>query len=530
MRNLAFHLSFTALLLILPIAGQASSEKVAYAENSTDFLFKYFDLDPVLKNIPRPVQYMISKELVDLFAGCFTLDEPYRTISFKGKIDAIAFNNNGGKFLVFNKKDSLFFYDTEEDILHERKPFNRERTYPKGLSIETVERVAFSPDDTKVAVLGEETIHEFEYLGDGSPQNFDFIEDELVGNTFKTYAISNAEKLLQSKIAGLSYTQDGRLMVAGKNTNIAVLNSLYTICDEQYKKPQPISERYLKRNDQFESLSVFRYHFFIHPTNCSALFARDNAKIIVFSDNAYKEIDATEGNYPLRTKVCALSLNGRFLAVITIISDLGWELLHPLETSWVYLWDIPYEKLVTIHEIPEIAKSLCFSPDSASLLIRSSRIWRIYDLKSGRCIAQSSNSYSYEDNISSFNTFNSSGTLFATATMVYEKQDPHRFTTAIQVWKRNLLWKDLTTIYSGELTIEQVLFILFVRDLSRNDFTIDKILPTLAEKYNSTTEDIKNGLQKIFSSFSASMKKYLYCLIATTVLNSSDSFEESPAL
>ena len=529
MRNLTFSLTSLILVLFLPIACQSSSEKIICTEQSVDFLFQYFDLDPILKYMPKPVQFMISKDLVDLYAGCFTLEQPYRTISFKGKIETIAFNNNnGGKFLVFNKEDMLMFYDTEKDILHEREPFSRKRTYP-GQDYEKVVRVAFNHDDSKVVVLGQLTIHEFKDNGDGSTKDFDFVEDEPIDNSFKTYAISNVENLLPSKITTLSYTQDDRIMVTAKDTTIALVDKSYTQCDELYTNPKPIEEEWRHHyNTQFWVLKDRYFYHCAYPESYSALFSRAKKKIIVFSDKTYKELDVTEGKYPFCTKICALSPNGRFLAAVPIITDLRWELLHPLDTSLVYIWDIPSDKLVTIHEIPEITKSLTFTTDSLFLLVRSSRIWRLYDLSSNKCIAQKAKAYSYEDNVRCFSTFNTSGTLFATATLKYDKKySPNPFTTHIDIWKINPLWKDLAKIYTGQLTIEQVLFILFLRDISRKGLTVEEALPSLGEKFSHNLKDIKKSLQQSFSSFEGPMAKYIDCLLATMQTQPSNSFEEN---
>ena len=59
------------------------------------------------------------------------------------------------------------------------------------------------------------------------------------------------------------------------------------------------------------------------------------------------------------------------------------------------------------------------------------------------------------------------------------------------LWKTNPLWKQLKELWTGRLTIEQVLFIVFLREVQSQGLLLDQALPSLAEKYILSTEQNK---------------------------------------
>ncbi len=149
-------------------------------------------------------------------------------------------------------------------------------------------------------------------------------------------------------------------------------------------------------------------------------------------------------------------------------------------------------------------------PDSEFLLVSSDRSWNLYHLTSQRLVARKvlkipfDAPYRYNE---ALNAFNNSGSLFAVA------QNNKPFKHAL--WKTNQLWKHLKELWTGRLTIEQVLFIVFLREMQGKGLQLEEALPGLAEKYTLSTEQIKGSLSRVFKSFSAPMKRYVYCLLGT---------------
>jgi len=437
-----------------------------------DFLFKYFDIDPASKTLPKPIQYMISGDLVDLVAGCFTLEKPYRELELNHKITAFTFNNKSGTCLAFNNKDKLVLYDTETEQTVESQPFSG------GIGT-----IAISPDNTKITVLGVDTFCELVKTED---------------NGFVPYDISSIDKLFNYTVVTLGYTSDNRLMVTATTADIGILDESYETLDEYYVNPKPLSEKpTLAPNMPWRSERRI-WDTVIQPQSHTAAFTLSPWEIIVFSDGLHQE-HAVPRNQELRSIKVALSPDGNLVAFITREKN--------TKKEFVYIWEILTREYIKVYTLNQVSTTVRFSPNSKFLLIKGMKYWHLYDIEYDRLVAQ----YNFElphVYLEAFSTFNTRGTLFAVAVL------DHPITTYLNIWQFNPLWNNLQELYTGKLTIEQVLFILFIRDLSQKRLSFEQALPTLVKKHKISSDRIKKSLQRTFSTFSDSLKTYCYYILA----------------
>ncbi len=488
----------------------------------------------MLATIPRDVQFGISGHLRDLFVGYFTPEKPYKELGQDDdEITAFAFSRDDSHLAYGVHKGEDYqqrniAYRIPEPCIYLMN-LDEEESAPQKVSTDRkiVMNVVFNADGTRLAFRHRNLIYE------GRLNNFHVVEEPLqiplIDTLLKHAPVASMDAIkghkgnpseYSNEVEAITYTLKGQLAFATSSMEVFILRDDRNGCEDYVvDTQQPFIINTPVRNvftGQIKQAFMLQSSLCADGSHAAFMgYELDTVVVCDYHNHVYSSF--SNENLPMTfASVLSWSPDGRFLATGSHEND-GYLLktaeerrvkLFPMAT--VLIWDAFSGSCILVLAIHDYTGSISFSPDSEFLLVSSNETWNLYHLPSQRLVARKVSKIPIDApdrHDEALNAFNNSGTLFAVA------QNNKPFKHAL--WKTNPLWKNLHELWTGRLTIEQVLFIVFLRELQSQGLLLDKALPGLAEKYMLSTGEIKNSLSRVFKSFSEPMQRYVYCLLGT---------------
>ncbi len=521
-----FFLVCTSLIYQSSYASLAVSAKSEpRAEADCQFLFKYYDLSPLLATIPKDVQFGISGHLRDLFVGYFTPEKPYKELGQDGdEISAFA----------FSRDDSYLAYGVHKADDYRRRNggygipepcirllnLNEEESVPQKVTTDRkiVMNVVFNADGTRLAFRHSDLIYECRL------NNFHVVEGP--------HQISSLDPLLErapvasldgikvhkananyrvNEVMAITYTVKGQLAFATSSMEVFILSDDRNGCEDHVVDTQhPFILNTPMRNvftGEIKQALVLKSAMSADGSYAAFMEHQlDTVVVCDYQNHVYRSFSSEDLRIQLLPRMLSLSYDGRFLATGDhhTLEDFR---AHKVRAK-VCVWDALSGRRLLVLEVLDDVGGMSFSPDSAFLLVSCGGSWNLYHLTSQRLVARKILKENFNNRArETLNAFNNSGNLFAVA------QNNKPFKHAL--WKTNPLWKQLDELWTGRLTIEQVLFIIFLREMQSKGLLLDQALPEIVKKYTLSPDEIKSSLSRIFKSFSDPIKRYLYCLLGT---------------
>ncbi len=524
--SLVYQSSYASLAL--------STQSKPQVEVDCQFLFKYYDLSPMLATIPRDVQFGISGHLRDLFVGYFTPEKPYKELGQDDdEITAFAFSRDDSHLAYGVHKGEDYqqrniAYRIPEPCIYLMN-LDEEESAPQKVSTDRkiVMNVVFNADGTRLAFRHRNHIYESRL------NNFHVVEEPrqipLIDTLLKHAPVASMDAIKYHKanprkysneVEAITYTIEGQLAFATSSMEVFILRDDRNGCEDHVVDTQhPFIINTPMRNiftGQIKQAFMLRSALCADGSHAAFMgYELDTVVVCDYLNHVYRSFSSE--NLPMRlARILSWSPDGRFLATGNH-RNVGYDLKTAEERiadlcpqATVLIWDALSGSCVLVLEIHDYAGAISFSPDSEFLLVSSDESWNLYHLTSQRLVARKVLKLPFGSHNrlgEALNAFNNSGTQFAVA------QNNKPFKHAL--WKTNPLWKHLKELWPGRLTIEQVLFIVFLRELQIQGLLLDESLPHLAEKYTLSTGQIKSSLSRVFKSFSEPMKRYVYCLLGT---------------
>lgn len=185
------------------------------------------------------------------------------------------------------------------------------------------------------------------------------------------------------------------------------------------------------------------------------------------------------------------------------------EIIQAPPNDKIVVFNTTTKEVVTFFPKSRYPKDVSLSQDSKFLCILFANEWEIYSVPSRSCIAYMQLDIPGRGGDGACR-FNNGGTTLATL----------RHDQTLHLWNVALL-KELLPLYEVKLTLLQSLFILFLRDLKRQDLTLNEALPLLAKTYGISEESIRASLNNTYRSFDGALKVYVH-LIARTACSSEE--------
>ena len=503
------------------------------AEN---FLFRYFGLSPLLKSIPRDVQFKIARQLRDFFTqDCFVMEKPHNLVQFEGGLPG---KDNHIGVLSLSPDNRSLFVCTETvcriaDLTltnQENAPVETVHTIREGMYFR---RVSCDPLGKKVLLL--------------SSAGFNFCHlTELFLKNNNVVAQRSLNCPEREEVSAIGYTPRGEIVIVAKNRDVFVLNRKgacivhcrHSVLHELNKYDAMSGALIFSKEDrvlfQTESHSggslAWPYRSWVIDCNYQSgsytcLLKCENACLSSFSTSSNRSVIAlsTSRNRDSQFTVELYGEKGDHRESIVFPGDQVPYLLSPdghyilctppevrfyemdsvRQRLWnqqnerflpyldhVFIWHIPSKRVIAYINVKVISgqySKICFSDDGA--LFAHSYVTDVRFL---------SKEFDREKQLSG----------------IEHLWKVHHLPTLIGIWKMNQLWKELTPLYEGNILIEHALLILFLKIVRKDGCSFNNRLASIAEQEGISFDSLKAELKRVYQTLDAPLRRYVLSFIA----------------
>ena len=498
---------------------QGCEKSLPVAKSAENFLFKYFDLPVELKSLPTDVQHLISAQLTEQYVIPFVLQEPiaeYTADSSKFElcVDALEFSPDDSHLAMITNDHCRIGPLTLDGtaLNHSLSVFESQ------LPLDRWVKIRLNANFTKMIVVrygfDKEAI-----LSELELSNYKVIEKERVIGPLKKllqddtlYGLrseiivdgvgyNKAKNLVAcstihvSRVAAICYTPSEDLVIATTYKQIFLLGkdgSVKKIEDTLHKfNPAEIAlhehKGQLVRHTMSESRAI------LNPSCPQVTFQSVRELTLAnFETGEYKNLLENNPGGPLLE---AASSNGQWVVLLSR------SIIHVIDTKTAAkrIFPPPYK-----------VAGVEFIFDGKFLLIHQcggQTTW-IYDTQSLSLIGCIDHRYNLEPYLADeyiranyfVSTSSTTGKYFALC--IDQPQSQKDPLCALRIWQSDPNWHKLQDLYRGHLTLEQVLFIIFLRKI----YCEKSSLTAEAQKAGITRELLVTYLQDIRDSFKVDQK------------------------
>ena len=441
-----------------------------------DFLCTYFGISPLLKELPRDVQFLISRNLCDFFIeDCFVMERPQKLVQFEsGSLSS----DNHIRTLAFSPDNSVLVFCTETVCRCADIRDNGQSIAPVTVAHQLPENnylnyVACNTSAGKILILGSSLDAPFD-------TNSFFIE--LFLRDMKVVWQRSRESYNRPNVRAVCYTSKGEIVGALKNRDVFVLNKKGA-CIFYHKYPFHDT---LSEYDRVFSVRIFPHvgHVLFqtesHSGGSSAYPHRSYIIDCHYMSGDYSNLLKCS-NTTYGSKFSASSSMGVFL-----LQTEKYGMLHPVQKQISLQLYNPAGDLLEEIPVPGERFECSLSPDGEYILCvrpylgiyRPTDRWNnqnkkflpylervfIWHVPTKRVIAYIDAQVTID--LYSKICFSDDGKLFAHSLLTDERfvensKENENLSNVIGVWKINQLWKELRRLHEGQLLLEHALFILF---------------------------------------------------------------------
>lgn len=502
-----------------------------------NFLFKYFEIPPIFKNLPKNVQHLIVRHWAERYIVPFVVQNPYARYDCAKKIHPEALlSPENSEFdtvwwLSFSGDDSevaigarhVHIFDAKKQLLD--VPMREVTKMFCRTNIEAILPLDFSRHMTiKDGPLNEEGMYDEKLLGVVGPSLEIFhitgplagtkeyayckniLQDESIAKPLPEIMLQgHMQQLTGNLVRGVGVSPTGELVIPTAHKYVYILKDdgsvkkLAAPCPPFNPYDTEPNDRSKTRKSGQRSPAIGWYApVFAQAAPVIALHSEGGITLCNYDQGTF--IHIKERSEYKESYIKCLSPHAEWVLVRTAPDNIL-EIIDTRNNS--------AQKIVVPGGLDGWEKSLCFSPDGLFLIL-SNRVGHVFLYHAPTCliiglidhgVALTPDQNMHLDpcenmDISSCNAFNHAGSAFITSVRI---STPQTEATAhlISLWNVNPHWKKLDSLYKCHITLEQALFLIFLHQKSLNKKTLDDI----AQENNLSKESLVAYLKRVRDSF-----------------------------
>ena len=484
-------ISITLLILYTSIkASEAITAFEKAQEIPEHFLCNFFSIDPSVLKIPKDVQYLIAKEIDDLFCP-FLIKKPLEEISIEA--DSSQDENDLANCITIshdNKHIAYVIFDTCTILNTE----TLEKTSGGSIVDLSIRNIAFNNDDSKIALLSTGgTIKVVSLI------NYKAVTDDRTGDECPSCLISANRYIL-------SFTPQNTVAVASLDSDLRQV----VLFDPETENTEVLYTDY--HGDYRSILSKG-----VETKIGSISFNTDASQVMCVSITHGLEVfslSEKKWSYPLWNE----GPNNSGCRFNTTYSKDNKKLFHP-HLGHIQLWDLETKELIT-RIIPKdnsrIGGTMHLTQNEKYILVQGyQEKRRLYHINTAKLVVQIMGL----DGVGKYSYLSNDSSLFAGYNNCYNTG--HK--SFLLFWKMNPFWEQLESLLFGRIRLEQVFFIKFLKLLKNQGLTLTNKGIILSKSHIDRTEandetlpyptPLTNGvikyLLKVFKLFDEPVAKYL---------------------
>ena len=488
---------------------QGCEKSLPVAKSAENFLFKYFDLPLELKSLPSGVQHLISAQLTEQYLIPFVLQEPIAEYTadspeFECFVYKLHFSPDDSHLALITEDHCRIGRLTLDGTARNRSLLEFESQFPLDLWTKATLNANF----TKMIIIRDK--HEGT-LSELQLTNYKVTDEErLIGSIKKLlqddtlYPVEGvryrkARNLIASPsnkcptVAAIFYTPSDDLIIATTYKQIFILTKDWSVkkIEDTLHKFNPDEIVFRKEQGELVSHTITESLAILNPSSPQVAFQSERELTLAnFETGEYKNL--LENN-PYGPLLEAVSSNGQWIALRSR------SIIHVINTK---------TDTKRIFTPPHKVAGVEFIFDGKFLLIHQcggQRTWIYYtpSLSLIGCIDHRYNSELPHALINACNFVSTSSTTEKYfALFIKLPQSNKEALRTLRIWQSDQNWHNLQGLYQGHLTLEQVLFIIFLRKKSCEKSS----LTAIAQKAGITREVLVTYLQDIRNSFKVDQK------------------------